>query len=41
MYGSPAGEEQEVVGVEEEIVIEPVGGVEVEAVVEQVCMVFK
>ena len=39
MYGSPPGEEQEVARVEEEIVIEPVVGVEVEAVVEQVCMV--
>ena len=36
-YGSPPGEEQEVGRVEEEIVIEPVIGVQDEAVVERVC----
>ena len=39
LYGSPPGEEQEVVRVKEEIVIEPVVGIEEEAVVEQVCIV--
>ena len=39
LYGSPPGEEQEVVGGEEGIVIEPVVGAEEETVIEPVCMV--
>jgi hypothetical protein len=41
LYGSPPGEEQEVMGGEEGVVIEPIVGVEEETVLEQMRMFSK